>query len=92
MIGRGLVATPDLGRQIKELNYQPNTWQQHLGSLFPLSEQLSHLTDKQLTDRLKQWLHYFSMHSEAMKVVFDEVKRLREKEAFFAAIQRHQNG
>jgi len=87
MIGRGLVATPDLARIIKEPGYEPMTWQQHLGLLETLSESLEHLTDKQLTDRLKQWLHYFSMHSETIKSVFDSVKRERSREAFFSKIR-----
>jgi len=88
MIGRGLVATPDLARIIKEPDYQPMSWQQHLGLLEKLSESLEHLSDKQLTDRLKQWLHYFSMHSETIKSVFDSVKRERSREAFFGRIRQ----
>ena len=61
---------------------------QHLGLLEKLSESLEHLTDKQLTDRLKQWLHYFSMHSETIKSVFDTVKRERSREAFFSKIKQ----
>jgi len=87
MIGRGLVATPDLARIIKEPGYQPMTWQQHLGLLETLAGSLQHLTDKQLTDRMKQWLHYFSMHSAEIKVVFDQVKREKERSTFFGAIR-----
>ena len=87
MIGRGLVATPDLARIIKEPGYQPMTWQQHLGLLETLAGSLQHLTDKQLTDRMKQWLHYFSMHSAEIKGVFDQVKREKERSTFFGAIR-----
>lgn len=86
MIGRGLVATPDLGRIIKEPDYQPMNWKQHLELMVAMADQLPHLTDKQLTDRLKQWLHYFSMHSAEIKAVFDQVKRERERAPFFAAL------
>jgi len=87
MIGRGLVATPDLARIIKEPGYQPMTWQQHLGLLETLAGSLQHLTDKQLTDRMKQWLHYFSMHSAEIKGVFNQVKREKERSTFFGAIR-----
>lgn len=87
MIGRGLVATPDLARIIKEPGYQPMTWQQHLGLLETLAASLQHLTDKQLTDRMKQWLHYFSMHSAEIKGVFDQVKREKERSTFFGTIR-----
>jgi len=86
MIGRGLVATPDLGRIIKEPGYEPMSWQQHLELMVTMADQLPHLTDKQLTDRLKQWLHYFSMHSAEIKAVFEQVKRERERAPFFAAL------
>ena len=91
MIGRGLVATPDLGRIIKEPNYTPMTWQQHLALLEVLTNQLPQLTDKQLTDRLKQWLHYFSMHSQDIKRVFDQIKRVKDKQEFFHLISQIQN-
>ena len=89
MIGRGLVATPDLARIIKEPGYQPMRWQEHLQLMVRMADQLPHLTDKQLTDRLKQWLHYFSMHSPEIKAAFDEVKKLRERAPFFAALPQH---
>lgn len=87
MIGRGLVATPDLGRVINEPGYSPMSWQQHIGLLDRLAEPLQDLTDKQLTDRLKQWLHYFSMHSEDIAKIFDQVKRIKEKDEFFERLQ-----
>ena len=88
MIGRGLVATPDLGHIIKDPDYQPMSWLQHLSLLEKLSESLQDLTDKQLTDRLKQWLHYFSMHSPIIKEVFDQVKREKDRATFFGALDR----
>jgi len=86
MIGRGLVATPDLARTIKDPAYQPMNWQQHLQLMVQMADQLPHLTDKQLTDRLKQWLHYFSMHSADIKSVFDVVKKERDRATFFSRI------
>ncbi|MAR00297.1 MAG: tRNA dihydrouridine(16) synthase DusC [Oceanospirillaceae bacterium] len=87
MIGRGLVATPDLGLRIKNPDHTPMTLQQNLALLKTLAQSLPDLTDKQLTDRLKQWLHYYSMHSAEMQNVFDRVKKERSREGFFAVLQ-----
>ncbi|WP_189387845.1 tRNA dihydrouridine synthase [Bacterioplanes sanyensis] len=87
MIGRGLVATPDLGQRIKDANYQGQSWQHRLQLLLLLAERLEDLNDKALTDRLKQWLHYFSMQSDAIATVFQSVKREKGKAEFFAALE-----
>lgn len=90
MIGRGLVATPDLALQIKAAAagqaIHAHAWQMHLQRFQQLADQLTHLTDRQLTDRLKQWLHYFSLQSNEISWVFQQVKREKEKVAFFNAI------
>lgn len=91
MIGRGLVAVPDLAQRIKQGHSEDfigQNWQQRLALLAQLATQLEHLTDKALTDRLKQWLHYFSMQSDAIATVFKAVKRERERLSFFACLQQ----
>ena len=92
MIGRGLVATPDLGLRIKAqhsgLDYQPQGWQQHLQLFRKLADDIQHLNDKQLTDRLKQWLHYFTMQSLEISAVFQQVKRERDKDVFFEKLDQ----
>lgn len=92
MIGRGLVATPDLACQIQRdhgriqhTNYQ---FQDYMTLFRQLAHQLNHLSDKQLTDRLKQWLHYYAMHSDEMKQVFHAVRIYRERDRFFAALDQ----
>jgi tRNA-dihydrouridine synthase C len=86
MIGRGLVAVPDLGLQIKDPKHTPMTWQESLALMKVLAESLPHLQDKQLTSRMKQWLHYFSMHSSEIAQVFEVVKRELDRKAFFDMI------
>ena len=86
MIGRGLVATPDLALRIKDPSHVPMTWKEHLHLMLKITEDLGHLSDKHLTDRLKQWLHYFGMHSPEIREVFDVVKKERERAPFFAAL------
>lgn len=92
MIGRGLVATPDLACQIKRnhglMSHTDYQFQDYMRLFKNLAAQLHHLTDKQLTDRLKQWLHYFSMHSPRMKDVFVAVRTFREREPFFNALEQ----
>lgn len=92
MIGRGLVATPDLACQIKRdhglIQHTDYQFQDYMRLFVDLAEQLHDLTDKILTDRLKQWLHYFSMHSAEMKRVFHAVRTYRERESFFGALEQ----
>ena len=88
MIGRGLVAVPDLGLQIKDPKHTPMTWQESLALMKVLAESLPHLQDKQLTSRMKQWLHYFSMQSSEIAQVFEVVKRELDRKAFFEAIDK----
>lgn len=88
MIGRGLVAVPDLGLQIKDPKHTPMTWQENLGLMKVLAESLQHLQDKQLTSRMKQWLHYFSLQSSEIAQVFELVKRELDRKSFFEAIDK----
>jgi tRNA-dihydrouridine synthase C len=88
MIGRGLVAVPDLGLQIKDPKHTPMTWQESLALMKVLAESLPHLQDKQLTSRMKQWLHYFSMQSPEIAQVFEVVKRELDRNVFFDAIDK----
>lgn len=92
MIGRGLVAIPDLALQIKARErgeaLTPMRWMEHLQLLKPLADRLPDLDNKNLTDRLKQWLHYLSLRSAEVGVIFQEVRKLREREAFFDGLQQ----
>lgn len=92
MIGRGLVAIPDLGLRIKadheHLRHENLSWQQHLQLMHGLVPHLAHLPDKAQTDRLKQWLHYFSMQSIEIRAVFERIKRQRETAAFFSELDQ----
>ncbi|MAD44351.1 MAG: tRNA dihydrouridine(16) synthase DusC [Oceanospirillaceae bacterium] len=92
MIGRGLVATPDLALRIKadhhQLRHEPQSWSDHLHLMAGLLPQLSHLPDKAQTDRLKQWLHYFSMQSVEIRAVFEKVKRQRDVTLFLLNCSR----
>lgn len=90
MIGRGLVSLPDLAMQIKAdhglVQHEALSWQQNLGLFMHLVPKLDSLNDKQLTDRLKQWLHYFTRHFPQIETLFEQVKRERERAPFLAAV------
>lgn len=78
MIGRGLVAVPDLGLQIQQSQHTAFVWQQRLQIVIALVERLPHLTNKQMADRIKQWLHYLTSQSAEIKQLFDRVKKQQE--------------
>lgn len=91
MIGRGLVSMPDLGLQIQHhwglREHQDLNWQQQLDLFLSLVPKLDHLLDKQITDRLKQWLFYFTRHFPQITELFEQVKRERNKEDFLRVIR-----
>ena len=92
MIGRGLVAVPDLALRIKadhgEITHTQQSWTGHLELMRALIPCLAHLPDKAQTDRLKQWLHYFSLQSLEIRAVFEQVKRQRDVALFFAGLDQ----
>ena len=92
MIGRGLVAVPDLALRIKadhgQITHRPQDWAEHLELMRALIPCLAHLPDKAQTDRLKQWLHYFSLQSLEIRAVFEQVKRQRDVTLFFAGLEQ----
>lgn len=96
MIGRGLVSMPDLAAQIKAdhhlMTHQAFSSQQQLQLFLQLVPRLSHLPDRSATDRLKQWLFYFTRHYSDITELFEQVKRLQNKDEFLQACQRHLDG
>lgn len=80
MIGRGLLACPDLARQIKaQLQneaYKPLTWQvitemlySYYLATFPTYE------EKHCGNRVKQWLMYLRLQYPEADICFEEIKR-----------------
>lgn len=86
MIGRGLVSMPDLGLQVKaafaQQEYAALSWQDNLRLFLRLVPTLDHLSDKSCTDRLKQWLFYFTRHFADIAQLFEQIKREKEKQPF----------
>lgn len=90
MLGRGLIARPDLAMQIKaaEANtpYEPLQWQ----DLVALLQQFYCNTRdvyprKFLGNRVKQWLFYLQLHYPQAHLFFEKIKRYKQPEQFEAA-------
>ncbi len=77
MLGRGLVATPDLAAQIKCKNIQRQSFIQRVQLLPLLAQKLIHLPEKHQCNRLKQWLHYMSLVEPQAELLFARIKRLQ---------------
>ena len=80
MLGRGLLACPDLAQQIKAHlageDYQPLSWAQICTMLFDYYQTTTPLYDERnCGNRVKQWLMYLSRQYPQAGVFFDEVKR-----------------
>lgn len=82
MLGRGILACPDLARQIKiHHNRHPRaslSWREVVGMLVDFHNDSQSLYDPRYTgNRLKQWLGYLRRHYTAASTLFENIKRLR---------------
>lgn len=80
MLGRGLLACPDLAKQIKAHMageaYQPLTWPEICQLLFIYYQTTASLYhEKHCGNRIKQWLMYLSRQYPQASIFFDDVKR-----------------
>lgn len=89
MLGRGLVARPDLARQTREHHrgLAPLTWP----DLSPLMHEfftrmLAIVTPAQAAGRLKQWLTYLRLTYPEAGELFNQIKRSSEPGAIFQLI------
>ena len=93
MLGRGLLACPDLALQIRAYtagqDYQPMAWV----DILLLLERFYHETKdayprRFLGNRLKQWLFYLKLCYPEAKTFFASIKRYRDDEQFSQAFLR----
>ena len=91
MLGRGLIACPDLALQIKAAaagqKYQALSWP----AVMRLLNQFYYETkaaypSRFLGNRVKQWLFYLQMHYPEAKALFDKIKRYRQAQQFEAVL------
>ncbi|WKD51073.1 tRNA dihydrouridine synthase [Microbulbifer spongiae] len=93
MLGRSLLARPDLGLQIKTYcageRYCPMRWQQVVGLLWDYYQTTREIyPSKYLGNRIKQWLAYLKLAFPEARVFFEKLKRLRIAEAIEAVFIR----
>ncbi len=93
MLGRSLLARPDLGLQIKayceERQYQPMDWQQVVTLLWGYYRATREIYPaKYLGNRIKQWLAYLKLAFPEAQLFFERIKRLREADMLEAEFAR----
>ncbi|XOV82790.1 MAG: tRNA dihydrouridine synthase [bacterium] len=90
MIGRGLIACPDLALQIKahvaQEDHQPLQWRDIVVLLERFYRATKDAYPKRfLGNRLKQWLFYLQMHYPEARSFFNAIKRFKQPQEFEAA-------
>lgn len=93
MLGRGLLAQPDLANQIRAYvdghDYTPMTWHQVAQQLFNYYLGTKSLYPaKYLGNRVKQWLAYLKLHYPEAEKLFEKIKRLKRAEDIEAQFQQ----
>lgn len=97
MLGRGLLAQPDLALAIKAHQagkpHQPLTWADVLQKVWLYHcNTLPHYDSHFIGNRLKQWLMYLQRHFPQAGVFFEAIKKMRQQEALEGAYVRHLDG
>lgn len=91
MLGRGLLARPDLAYAIKQyeagLNYELMPWAELLihVRMFFSGTSLSYPA-KHTGNRLKQWLFYLKRNFPEADALFEKIKKLRDREEILKAL------
>ncbi|MFL0796960.1 MAG: tRNA-dihydrouridine synthase [Cellvibrionaceae bacterium] len=92
MLGRGLMATPDLPLQIKAAiageRYQPKSWQEILPTVEKFYfETRDKFPKKFLGNKLKQWLVYLSRSYTEAEQLFESIKKTRDSAIIESALR-----
>ncbi|ROS01354.1 tRNA-dihydrouridine synthase C [Sinobacterium caligoides] len=93
MLGRGIIARPDLAKIIKaELageDYTAMTWQQLLPIIIALqSDNIERYPRKHAGNRIKQWLMYLQRNYPEAAETFEAVKRLQDPTELLKQLQQ----
>lgn len=94
MLGRGLLACPDLARQISADRpgqcYEPLDWKAITGLLLQFCAVTEQAYEaRYVGNRVKQWLAYLRHHYPRGALLFEEVKRLTHPDAIANQIRQH---
>ncbi|WP_116918556.1 tRNA dihydrouridine synthase [Tamilnaduibacter salinus] len=92
MIGRGLIARPDLARQIRASQRgEPTTpmgWPDVVGLIQRYGERLAdHVEERHVTGRLKQWVNYTRRHFPEAEAGWPSLKRHKALAPFNEALR-----
>ena len=95
MVGRGLLARPDLALAIKQhlakMPYTFKTWDETLPTVWDYHlSTLETYDPKYAGNRLKQWLMYLKLTYPEAEPFFEQIKRLRKANELQAAYEHYQ--
>ncbi|KPQ28370.1 MAG: tRNA-dihydrouridine synthase C [Marinobacter excellens HL-55] len=93
MIGRGLIARPDLAAQIKASQrgeaFAPMTWPEAVALVREYAAALqTRLEDKYVTGRIKQWLNYLRQGFAEADALWPQARKLRDVEPMLACLEQ----
>ena len=93
MIGRGLIARPDLAAQIKASQrgeaFDPMTWPEAVTLVREYAAALqTRLEDKYVTGRIKQWLNYLRQGFAEADALWPQARKLRDVEPMLACLEQ----
>ncbi len=93
MIGRGLIARPDLAAQIKASQngetLEPMTWAEAVVLVREYASALqTRLEDKYVTGRIKQWLNYLRQGFAEAEALWPQARKIREVVPMLACLDQ----
>ncbi len=93
MIGRGLIARPDLAAQIKASqrgeSLEPMTWPEAVALVREYSAALqTRLEDRFVTGRIKQWLNFLKQGFPEAEQLWPEARKLRDVAPMLACLSQ----
>ncbi|PCM46159.1 tRNA dihydrouridine synthase [Marinobacter sp. ANT_B65] len=94
MIGRGLIARPDLARKIKAsqqgLQADDMTWPEAVALVREYAGVLQGwLDDKYVTGRIKQWMNFLRQGFAEAEVIWPEARKIREVAPMLACLEKN---
>jgi tRNA-dihydrouridine synthase C len=92
MLGRGLLAKPDLALEIKasllNLPYTPMAWENIVQLLIEFQQQtVDHYPIQFCGNRLKQWLSYLKRQYSQADILFESIKKMRDPSTLEMALK-----
>jgi len=97
MIGRGLIARPDLARQIKAsqsgTELADMTWAEAVVLVREYAEILQlHLEDRYVTGRIKQWINFLSKGFAEAEAIWPQARKIRQVTPMLECLEQADSG